>query len=283
MECLYSSICFYKMFTMQTNEILNAPLIDIIFDGRNKDYGAYELRKNYSGRIGRAMLVMSIVVSLAFGGVIMGNNFKKHGNGYIIQPGASLTDIKEDKAKIIEPQKPKKPEPEVKTVKSTTIEIVNKPDVDPPPTNDEIKNAIVGIETKGGIEDTGYHKPPAEDPDGGKGIINIPKKAEGPVETVDVEAKFNGNWKGFLERNLDPEIPVEHGAPAGTYSVIIQFVVDLDGSMSEVKALTEQGYGMEQEALRVIRKAGKWDPGIYHGFAVKSYRKQVITFQVMEE
>jgi len=269
---------------MQTSQILNAPLIDIIFDGRNKDYGAYELRKNYSGRIGRAMLVMLIFVSLVFGGMIMASS-KKPKDKLIMGPTVDLMNV-EDKhpEKLPEPEKPKPKEPEVKTIKSTTIEIVNKINVDPPPTNEEIKNSVVGIVTKPGTEDSGYIKPPHDLPGEGRGIVEPPKKVdEGPVADVDVDAKFNGNWKGFLEKYLNPEVPVQHGAPAGTYSVVIQFVVDLDGSMSDIKALTDQGYGMEQEALRVIKKAGNWQPGIYHGFPVKSYRKQVITFQVMEE
>ena len=59
----------------------------------------------------------------------------------------------------------------------------------------------------------------------------------------------------FLTRNLNPGIPIDNGAPAGTYKVIIQFVVDLDGNLSDIKALTNYGYGMEQEAIRVVKKA----------------------------
>ena len=63
-----------------------------------------------------------------------------------------------------------------------------------------------------------------------------------------------GNWGRFLERNLNAEVPVDNGAPEGSYTVIIQFVVDTDGSISDIKALTNHGYGLEQEAIRVIKK-----------------------------
>ncbi len=62
---------------MKTNNILSAPLIDIIFDGRNKDYGAYELRRNYSKRINKALFITTTIAALAFGGAVLGNSFKK--------------------------------------------------------------------------------------------------------------------------------------------------------------------------------------------------------------
>ena len=63
----------------------------------------------------------------------------------------------------------------------------------------------------------------------------------------------------------------------------MQFVVDEDGAVSDIKALTNHGYGLEQEAIRVLRKAKKWEPAIQNGRKVKAYRKQPITFQVTEE
>jgi len=271
------------MFTMQTNEILSASLIDIVFDGRNKDYGAYELRKNYSGRIGRAMLVVSVIVAMAFGGVILGNSVRKPKGPYVMGPEHVIIPIDRPKPKAPEIQKPKKQEVPVKTEKFINIQIVDKPKVDPPPTVDDLSKAIPGTEKRPGADIDSIDVPPVKYPGEDKGIIELPKKSDDPVTLVDVEACFcNGNWKKFLEKNLRAEVPVDNGAPFGTYSVIIQFVVDLDGTVSDIKALTDHGYGMEEEALRVIRKTAKWTPGIYHGFPVKSYRKQVITFQVVE-
>ncbi|MBD0333129.1 MAG: TonB family protein, partial [Chitinophagaceae bacterium] len=67
-----------------------------------------------------------------------------------------------------------------------------------------------------------------------------------------------------------------------TYTVIIQFIVDKEGNISDVKALTNHGYGMEQEAMRAVKKAPKWTPAIQNGRQVKAYRKQPITFIVTE-
>lgn len=103
---------------------------------------------------------------------------------------------------------------------------------------------------------------------------------------VEEEAAFTGGiskWKSFLESNLNAGIPAQKGAPAGSYSVIIQFVVYKDGSIGDTKALTHHGYGMEAEALRVIRKSPAWTPARQNGKSVSSYRKQPITFLVSED
>ena len=72
------------------------------------------------------------------------------------------------------------------------------------------------------------------------------------------------------------EVPVNNGAPAGRYSVVVRFVVDIDGSISNIQALTNHGYGLEEEAIRVIKKSKKWGPAYLNGSHVKAYKKQVI-------
>ena len=82
---------------------------------------------------------------------------------------------------------------------------------------------------------------------------------EGNVfEKVDVEATFPGGetaWRKYLEKNLNPNVPVENGAPVGIYTVIVQFIVDKTGAISDIKTLTNFGYGMEQEVLRIMKNS----------------------------
>ena len=99
---------------------------------------------------------------------------------------------------------------------------------------------------------------------------------------VEVDAKYPGNWRNYLMKNLDPQIPIDHQAPPGNYTTITQFIVDTKGNVSDIKALTHHGYGMEEEAMRVIKLSGKWAPAIQNGKVVKAFRKQPITFQVTE-
>lgn len=104
-------------------------------------------------------------------------------------------------------------------------------------------------------------------------------------EKVEIEASFpggDGAWRKYIERTLNAATPVEYGAPVGTYTIIVQFVVDKNGNISDVKALTRHGYGMEQEVIRVIRNGPKWVPAFQDGRNVKAYRKQPVTFVVQK-
>ena len=105
-------------------------------------------------------------------------------------------------------------------------------------------------------------------------------------EKVEVEAEFPGGvqaWRKFLEKNLNPQVPADKGAPAGEYTVVVRFIVDKDGSLSDFKATTNHGYGMEAEILRVLKLSPRWKPAQDKGRNLKAYRSQPITFMVIVE
>jgi N-acetylmuramoyl-L-alanine amidase len=102
-------------------------------------------------------------------------------------------------------------------------------------------------------------------------------------EKVEIESSFPGGetaWRKYLEANLNSSVATENGAPAGVYTVYVQFIVHKDGSTSYVSPLTNHGFGMEQEAMRIINKSTKWIPAIQNGRTVNAYRKQPINFLV---
>ncbi len=103
---------------------------------------------------------------------------------------------------------------------------------------------------------------------------------------VENKAEFPGGqtaWRRYLERNLNTSTPVENGAPGGTYQVIVRFIVSKDGTVSDVNAETKHGYGMEEEAMKIIKRGPKWTPALQNGRNVTSYRRQPITFIVEEK
>jgi hypothetical protein len=102
-------------------------------------------------------------------------------------------------------------------------------------------------------------------------------------EKVEIPAFPDGKWRQYLERNISSFNPADEGAPAGTYTTYVQFIVDKEGNISDVKALTNHGYGMEDASIRIIKKGPKWNPAILNQSPVKSYRKQPITFRVEEQ
>lgn len=127
---------------------------------------------------------------------------------------------------------------------------------------------------------------------GEKGISTKYNK-DGSVERMDslftrtyTNASFPGGqkaWRSFLERNLRPETPIRNGAAPGIYMVIIEFKVNLDGTLSGFKPVTKLGYGMEDEAMRVIKSSGKWIAATRYERTVTAYVKQPVNFQVIDQ
>ncbi len=104
-------------------------------------------------------------------------------------------------------------------------------------------------------------------------------------QKVEVEAEFTGgisSWRKYLQANLNADVPVNNGAPRGTYTVIVRFIVSKTGEISDIVAESNHGYGMEKEVIRVIKKGPKWTPGFQDGKNVNSVRRQPIRFVVSE-
>jgi periplasmic protein TonB len=266
---------------MTSEKILSADLLELVFDGRNKTYGAYELRKTYNTRITKAMLITSGIIVLAFG-IALARPVKESDNQlYKLTTVIELEKIVNDP--IPPPPVHVEPPPPERTVHDATIAIV--PDelvTEPPPSIDDKQNANSDVFAMEGQDASGIAEPTSIV--GNTGVIEAPQKRDtGPLTIVEVEAKFQGDWGRFLRKYLRGEAPIDKGAPAGRYNVRIQFVVDIDGTVSDIKPLTNVGYGMEEEAIRVIKKSDKWEPAIQNGYPVKAYRIQPITFEIPEE
>jgi hypothetical protein len=105
-------------------------------------------------------------------------------------------------------------------------------------------------------------------------------------DKAEIEPAFPGGpraWMTYFEKNINPDVPVNNNAPEGNYTVIVQFVVRKEGSISDARALTSHGFGMEQEAIRSIIKGPNWEPAIQNGRKVDAYRKMVLTFVVASD
>ncbi len=97
------------------------------------------------------------------------------------------------------------------------------------------------------------------------------------------EAAFAGGaraWVTYLQKNLNADVPLLHKAPNGTFTVAVQFIVDTNGRVMDVKALTNFGFGMEKEAVRILKASPLWVPAVLYGRKVKAYRIQPITFAI---
>jgi protein TonB len=102
---------------------------------------------------------------------------------------------------------------------------------------------------------------------------------------VDVEASVDRQqWIDHLTKNL--QVPIEKaarkGMKAGTYIVQVKFLVEIDGSISDVHALNDPGYGLAKAAEKVLRTSPKWRAGEVSSKKVRSYHTQPITFVIQE-
>lgn len=280
---------------METSKILTADFIDILFDGRNKEYGAYELRTKYSKRMWQALGSTLLLVGVIAAGAYLKNSYAKRNSVLInMSPDVNISAIPpEPEVENLPPPIPPPPQkidiPKIQTIKLTTPLIVDDKDVnEPPPSQTDIAESKISTITQLGVKDIGLVEAPKQI-DKDKGIIVTAKVDDNPekiFEKVEIDAKYPGGagaWKNFLERNLRGETPVDNSAMPGTYTVVIQFIVDKQGHVSDIKALTNLGYGMETEAMRVIKRSGRWTPAIQNGNNVTAYRKQPITFRVLEQ
>lgn len=276
---------------MEANKILSADVLDIIFDGRNKDYGAYDLRKTYNRRIVRALIITGSIALLALLGSVLASTLKDKNDAKLKINEMTLQEVKQEEKKEPPPPPPPPPpkqEPPKVEMKQFTPPVIKKDEEveKPPPPQEELKEAKIDVVNVEGIKDMGIVAP--VEIDQGKQIVEVKKvDDENKIfDKVEIEASFPGGdkkWRQYLERNANGQVATDNGAPEGVYTTVVQFVVDKEGNISDVRALTNHGYGMEEEAMRVIKKGPKWSPAIQNGRQVKAYRKQPITFQVQSE
>jgi len=274
---------------MEANNILTADVLDIIFDGRNKSYGAYELRKTYQQRLGKSIMIMGGIVGLLFvayvvaGKVHLGKDKLQAGPDVVLGP---VNPIKE-KEQIIIPPKSKEIQQNVEIKKFTKPLFVTEdpPEVEKPPVNDDLNKAVIGNINKNGNEDDGL----VQTKEDVTGVVAITKKTDpndGQTFTkVEIESEYPGGlsaWVAFLNRNLANNYPQQAADNEIQGTVIIQFIVDLQGNVSDVVAL-EGPKELRDAAITVIKKSGKWIPAIQNGQHVKSYKRQPITFKLATE
>ena len=120
---------------MDTNKILSTDLLDIIFDGKNKSYGAYELRKTYNSRLKKALIFTGIVLMIIFAGTILSNFLDKYKSKNDIDViDTQMAEIKKDEPPPPPPPPPPPtppPPPEVNQIKFTPPKIVKDEEVKP--------------------------------------------------------------------------------------------------------------------------------------------------------
>lgn len=280
---------------MEATQILQASVLDIVFENKNKQYGAYALRKNYYRQLSLALI---ITFSAAAVFSIYSLHYTNNTTVKFVPPATiTVNTVKEvkplEKPKIKIP-KPQKAEAPLKVKMQQFTKPVVAPDntvKDLPPKQDE--KLTLGPVTQNGKDLKGLlAAPPEVKGVGGKhlspgGSNENPGEGKGFVD-VQVEARFPGGpdaWMKYLKANLRENIPLDNNAPQGRYAVTVSFLVSADGTISDAKAIDPPNpdYGTAAEAVRVIMRGPKWMPAIQNGRPVTYRQQQRIIFDVQEQ
>jgi protein TonB len=270
---------------MKPEHILQADLLDIIFLGRNKEYGAYTLRKYYASRLLHSfgvtfLLVLSLVIV---------NQVKSNFSDKI--PALAVVPVHD--VHLSNAPEPEKKKEVIKEIKKPLRQLAHKAYVVPKIVKDdiadknlpevkELENKIISNIDKTGndVSNDELIVPVNDKGKGGEGQA-VEKPAEvieptAPLVKAEVMPEFPGGmeaFKKFMLRNLrQPDLN-----EGEKIIVRVQFVVDADGSIKNMHIL-QSGGGLDNEVIRVVAKMPKWKPGIQNGRFVAVYFTLPVTF-----
>ncbi|WP_341838044.1 energy transducer TonB [Chitinophaga pollutisoli] len=262
--------------------------LDILFNSRNKDYGAYDLRRKYDRRVRNAVAGMAGIVLLCIGAYTWASNSKAAEN--VVKPvifeAPDMIEVPPEERKFTPPPpRAVEPPPQTASVKHVTVKVVEDDKVNPEDemkTMDELKD--VAISTKDIAGEPGGVDNPFESVPEGTRVIEVPevKKKEDFPTFVEIMPEFPGGEKAmyaFLNDHMRyPHMASESGIEG---TVFVKFVVNVDGSITNVETTGRKvGAGCEEEALRVIRKMPKWKAGRQNGRNVAVWFNVPIRFKL---
>ncbi|MRS63977.1 energy transducer TonB [Larkinella terrae] len=261
---------------MTTEQLNVATLDDIVFENRNKSYGAYDLRQIYNRNASRALWLGIALFGAALATPTLYNRFKPDEAPDQFMNEVTLENIQtlpQEEPPIVIPPKVEIPV-QLPTIRNLPPEVVtDAPDDITVPTVEDLEDKVSSDKTQEG-------DPNALD------VIEAPTETAGPApveKALDVERKpdevflkveqdpqFPGGLKGmaeFIQKNLHYPPSAARASISGR--VYLQFVVNTDGSIVDVNVLKGIGFGCDEEAVRVVKKMPNWQPGKQSGKPVR--------------
>ena len=276
---------------MSKVDLIDKNWVELVFDGRNKEYGAYVLRKETGMRNIKSMLLVFAVIIAIMAGVAakvaIENAFPKK---VAIETDVELTKLAEKKEVKVEKKAPVKVEEQkvVEKVKSSvkfTPPVIKKDDEVKP--EEELKsqedlnktNTAIGSFDVKGNDETGGEVLKAKE------VIaqpEPPKEEETKVfDVVEVMPTFPGGQQALFEwlsKNIKYPVVAEENGVQGR--VIVTFVVERNGSITDVQVAKSVDPSLDKEAVRVVKATPHWIPGKQNGSAVRVKFTVPVTFRL---
>ena len=261
---------------MEANNYLKADFLDIVFEGKNKAYGAYTLRRHYERRLSRAIIGTIGLLILLVGIIAVIKYARAH------QP-VTVKEVSRDvvlqnvavQQPDLPPPPPPPPAPELPklhaSVAYTPPQVVEDKWVRPeeePPDLSRLEDIAIGTETRAGD----LTIDPGLITESGEGVTQAPKAdPEKVFIAVEQMPSFPGGMAAlnqYLSSHIHyPPVARQHGIQG---TVVIRFVVNTDGSIVQVVPVgAKLGGGLEEEAVRVVQAMPAWIPGKQNGRAVR--------------
>jgi len=275
---------------MSKIDLIDNSWVDLVFEGKNHAYGAYQLRKETGKRNVQALLLMFIIgVAIAAFVAIKGVVENAMKQDVAIEADVELSKLAEKKeAKVEKKEEPKVEKIEVERVKSSVkfVPPVIKKDDEVKP-EEELKSqeelnktntAIGAFDVKGNDEAAGEVLKAKE-------VIaqpEPPKEEETKVfDVVEQMPSFPGGpgeLMAYLSKNIKYPVVAEENGVQGR--VIVTFVVEKDGSITDVRVVKSVDPSLDKEAQRVVKSMPKWIPGKQNGAAVRVKYTVPVTFRL---
>lgn len=287
-------------------DLLDPKWVDLVFANKNKEYGAYQLRKSVSSRNIKALAILLIAAFL--GGGYLAFKIKQHNDelaeleAYNAQMELkALEEAKKEQEKRKEQQKkpepkiePEKVVPETRATIQYTAPVIKDDDevkAEMPPQNVvNKKTEAISSVTQEGTDDRSTVAARAEVATPEQVLPPPPPKEEPKIEEPkeDINKKvfkvaeqmpsFKGNVNQWLASHLQyPAVAAENNIQG---KVIVQFVVSRDGSVRDAQVVRGVDPSLDREALRVVNSMPKWNPGMNNGQAANVQYTLPITFKL---
>jgi protein TonB len=251
---------------------VNQDRAELVFENRNKEYGAYQIRKNYEKQVLRAFIFTISAIGLAIAipvimSLISDMDFNKKA---VVSEEISLAEPPPIDKATPPPPPVIPPPPVVKTIKFTPPKVVKDEEVpeEPPPTQEEMKDVQISTVTQ---EGTTTEDLPPENP--------VVDPDEGKVWTfVEEMPTFPGGEEALMKHLASAKYPAIARENNIQGRVYISFVVDKDGKIKDAKVLRGIGGGCDEEALRVVKNMPDWKPGKQNGRPVQVQYQVPVNF-----
>ncbi len=279
---------------MKAETILQSNVLDIVFENRNKAYGAYELRKFYHKRLFKSIGIMMLLIVLfvIFAAWRTSSTIAKPIDDW--RNNIKLTTVElpkelEQEKKKTEKASAKPKTPVASTPLTSVIQIVTNP-VKPIADIDQLDTTARGPETQGpGTGGVVLVPVGGDDPYGGEtgdgklqSANNTVIDDNQPLSIAEEMPEFPGGKAAlirFMQRNLRQPDDFEDGQKE---VILARFVVNKDGYIDNVELLKNGRDDLDNEVIRVIKKMPVWKPGKQNGRHVPVYFNLPVTFVAPE-